>query len=55
MQESETRLYFPKSTFDRKHDEMSNNSTQSNSRLFEQRSNFNSPPSSNDRSTTQTM
>lgn len=54
-EESETRLYFPKSTFDRKHDEMSNNSTQSNSRLFEQRSNFNSPPSSNDRSTTQTI
>ena len=54
-QESEARLYFPKSTFDRKQQEMSNNSTQSNSRLFEQRSNFNSPPSRNDRNKTQTM
>ena len=53
LQESETRLYFPQSTFDKKQAGLSNNSSQSNSsnnsRLFEQRSNFNSPPSRSNR------
>ena len=42
FQESESRLYWKESTFERK--QGSNNSTQNNSKLFEQRSNFNSPP-----------
>jgi len=40
--ESQSRLYWKESTFERK--QGSNNSTQNNSKLFEQRSNFNSPP-----------
>lgn len=52
FQDSETNLYFPQATFERK--QASNESTQSNSRLFEQRSNFNTPPSL-DRNRTQTM
>jgi len=52
FQDSETNLYFPQATFERK--QASNESTQSNSRLFEQRSNFNTPPSL-DRNRTQTI